>query len=144
MRAQLFHWGWRAAGQPDCAAIVDLAVSVEILRRFALFHDDVVDRSDTRRGTPTAHRQFSALHETSGWRSEADHFGFSSSFLLGDALLVWAVMVIGSSALWPTGCRSSGGRTTKCGWNSSAGTTSTCWQTGPGSRRWSPRCDWPG
>lgn len=99
IRAQLFYWGWRAAGQPDCNEIIDLAVLMEILHLFALVHDDVLDRSDTRRGVPTAHRQLSRLHRERGWRGDADHFGLSSSILLGDALLVWADMVIDSSDL---------------------------------------------
>ncbi|MFT4232474.1 MAG: polyprenyl synthetase family protein, partial [Leucobacter sp.] len=56
----------------------------------ALIHDDVIDRSDTRRGRPSAHRLFSAMHRQHGWRGASDHFGLAGAILLGDLLQSWA------------------------------------------------------
>ncbi len=56
--------------------ILPICLSVEILHSFFLIHDDVMDRSDTRRGMPTIHKKYSKGHD--------DHFGTSMAITLGD------------------------------------------------------------
>ena len=63
LRAGFLYWGYRAAGGADSDALVRLAASMEFFQGAALLHDDVMDRSDTRRGMPSAHRAVAALHE---------------------------------------------------------------------------------
>lgn len=75
---------------PIGAPILDTACALELFHAAALIHDDVIDRSDTRRGRPAAHRHFASLHTAAGWRGEADHFGISAAILLGDLLQSWA------------------------------------------------------
>jgi geranylgeranyl diphosphate synthase type I len=56
-----------------------------MLHTFALLHDDVMDRSDVRRGRPVAAQQFTTRHpSTSEW------FGISAAVLTGDLAFVWA------------------------------------------------------
>ena len=43
----------------------------ELFQAAALFHDDVMDDSDTRRGRPAAHRAFGALHAERQWSGDA-------------------------------------------------------------------------
>ncbi len=64
--------------------------ALELLHASALIHDDVIDCSATRRGRPTTHIQFAALHRDRGWRGPADQFGISAAILLGDLALAWA------------------------------------------------------
>jgi geranylgeranyl diphosphate synthase, type I len=90
LRPAFCYWGWRGAGGDDCDAIVTAAAALELLHAFALIHDDVMDRSETRRGTPTLHRQLAALHTREGWRGDSDHFGVSVAVLAGDLCLAWA------------------------------------------------------
>ena len=45
---------------PTPTPLVRLAASMEFFQGAALLHDDVMDRSDTRRGMPSAHRPCSA------------------------------------------------------------------------------------
>jgi geranylgeranyl diphosphate synthase type I len=60
-------------------------------------HDDVIDRSETRRGAPAVHRRFAELHDTNGWSGDADQFGVAAAVLLGDLALIWAdAMLVGS------------------------------------------------
>lgn len=59
-------------GQPPQA--VHQAIGVEMFHNFTLMHDDLMDRSDTRHGLPTVHRQWSE----------------AAAILSGDALLSWA------------------------------------------------------
>ena len=64
--------------------------SLEFIQACALIHDDIIDKSDTRRGAPTAHRTFEAEHNQQHWQGEASHYGISQAILLGDLALAWA------------------------------------------------------
>ncbi|WP_133616816.1 polyprenyl synthetase family protein [Leucobacter luti] len=97
-RAQFAVLGYRAARELDTSGevteeferILDAACALEFFHAAALIHDDVIDRSDTRRGRPAVHRLFSAMHQKHNWRGAADHFGLAGAILLGDLLQSWA------------------------------------------------------
>ncbi len=100
-RARLAYWGWRAAlthgdlavdpdTDPGLDRVVTLATGLELFHAAALVHDDIIDNSDTRRGTPSAHRQFHAHHREKGYAGSGVDYGSSSAILLGDLLLAWA------------------------------------------------------
>jgi geranylgeranyl diphosphate synthase type I len=97
-RAQFAALGYRAARPLDISsdvdrelgAVLDAACALELFHAAALIHDDVIDRSDTRRGRPATHRLFAAMHQQHGWRGSADHFGLAGAILLGDLLQSWA------------------------------------------------------
>jgi geranylgeranyl diphosphate synthase, type I len=71
-------------------AVVRAAASIEFFHAAALVHDDIIDRSDTRRGAPSTHRAFARHHRASAWAGDETHFGLSAAILLGDLLLVWS------------------------------------------------------
>ncbi|MFC6085686.1 polyprenyl synthetase family protein [Sphaerisporangium aureirubrum] len=96
LRPAFCYWGWRGAGGDDDPAIFTAAASLELLQASALIHDDVMDASDLRRGKPSAHRRFQALHEASGWHGSGRQFGEGAAVLLGNLLLVW------SGEMWRT------------------------------------------
>ena len=91
LRPAFAYWGWRAVAteQPDPNVLL-LFSALELLHASALVHDDVIDDSSTRRGRPTAHIRFAALHRDRDWRGSADRFGISAAILLGDLALTWA------------------------------------------------------
>ncbi len=73
-----------------------------------MIHDDVIDRSDTRRGSPSVHRQFGALHERNRWHLSPDRFGVSAAVLTGDLCLSFSeeqFSDIGARAASGTGAR---------------------------------------
>lgn len=90
LRAQFIAAGFRAAGAAHSPAAVDAAAALEIFHAAALVHDDVIDRSDTRRGAPSTHRAFETHHRASGWTGDHAHFGVGSAILVGDLLLMWS------------------------------------------------------
>ncbi|MDO5618463.1 polyprenyl synthetase family protein [Kocuria sp.] len=95
-RAQLLYWGWRAAGGPPTSVIpVQAAAGLELFQTAALIHDDVVDRSDTRRSMPSVHKRMEHLHVTHGWEQDPAHFGVSSAILIGDLALTWSEQLFG-------------------------------------------------
>ncbi len=94
LRPAFAYWGWRSVSSKDAedigAQVLLLFSALELLHASALIHDDVIDCSATRRGRPTTHIQFAALHRDRGWRGPADQFGISAAILLGDLALAWA------------------------------------------------------
>jgi len=70
-------------------AVLGPAVALELVHSCALIHDDVIDRSDTRRGRPSLHARFAAQHDA-GWTGTAADHGRSVAILLGDVALVAA------------------------------------------------------
>ncbi|GAA2005123.1 polyprenyl synthetase family protein [Nocardiopsis rhodophaea] len=87
-------WGWRAAGGaddgPEATAALRAASALELVQAFALFQDDVMDRSAVRRGRPAAHVEFANDHRSEGWFGDPDRYGESAALLAADLALVWA------------------------------------------------------
>lgn len=99
MRAVLAWWGWRGTGAAaDDPCILDAAVALELFQAAALIHDDILDRSDTRRGAPSIHRSFETRHRQSGWRQDPEHFGVSAAVLTGDLCLSLSEEVFAAAA----------------------------------------------
>ena len=79
-----------AGGDPADAGIVSAAAALEMLHISALVHDDVLDDSDQRRGLPTVHSAYTALHQSRGWQGESRRFGEGVAILVGDLALVYS------------------------------------------------------
>ena len=92
LRAAFCYWAWRAHGGdphgPHRGVVLRAGAALELFQAAALFHDDVMDASDTRRGHPTAHRAFGARHRGLGWSGDADRYGENAAILLGDLALI--------------------------------------------------------
>ncbi len=100
LRPAFAYWGWRAiTGRDADDGELLLFSALELLHACALVHDDVIDASATRRGSPTTHRKFAELHRARGWRGSADQFGMSAAILLGDLALVWADDIVAGADL---------------------------------------------
>ncbi|WP_405965514.1 polyprenyl synthetase family protein [Streptomyces sp. NBC_00723] len=99
IRPVLAMVGWHAAGATGNPRTAHhLAASLELFHAFALIHDDVMDRSTTRRGQPTVHcaqadqyeqRPPGAMSRRLAGTS-ADRFGEGAAILIGDLALVWS------------------------------------------------------
>lgn len=99
LRPAFCYWGWRGAGGADTDDIVTAVSCLELVHAGALIHDDVLDRSDTRRGRPTLHRRFARLHRGEAWRGDPEAFGLAAAILLGDLCLIWADQLLQDSGL---------------------------------------------
>ncbi|MCV7231393.1 bifunctional (2E,6E)-farnesyl/geranyl diphosphate synthase [Mycobacterium branderi] len=105
LRPAFAYWGWRAVASTDPDAQVLLLFSaLELLHASALVHDDVIDGSATRRGRPTTHVKFTALHRDREWQGSSERFGMSAAILLGDLALAWADDIVAGVDL-PTDAR---------------------------------------
>ncbi len=89
LRPAFCHWGFiGAGGDPEDERVVRAGAAFELMHAFALFHDDVMDDSASRRGSPTTHAVYAARHDDSGWAGEARRFGEGVAILVGDLALV--------------------------------------------------------
>ncbi len=89
VRPAMAYWGFVGAGGDGAdPTVANLGASLELLQAFALFHDDVMDGSPTRRGEPTAHVRAIADHEAATWGGEARRYGEAVAILAGDVSLV--------------------------------------------------------
>ena len=70
-------------------AVTGAAVAVELVHLSALVHDDVIDRTDLRRGLPSVHVRAGALHPAQDGPGAREH-GRNVAILLGDVLLAAA------------------------------------------------------
>jgi geranylgeranyl diphosphate synthase type I len=100
LRPRLVLWGYRAGGgSPDDQKdepILRAAASLELLHTFALIQDDVMDRSQTRRGRPASHVTLAGQASR-----DARRFGESAAILLGDLALIWADRLMVESGFPP-------------------------------------------
>ncbi|MGV3017384.1 polyprenyl synthetase family protein [Rothia sp. 88186D007BW] len=97
LRALLAYWGYRGAGGAGVTdSIVRAGLAIELFQTAALIHDDIIDASDARRGAPSVHRRFEAMHRELGYKTNPATFGTSSAILAGDTCLTWSEMVFSS------------------------------------------------
>ncbi|OJF12734.1 polyprenyl synthetase family protein [Couchioplanes caeruleus] len=90
LRPAFAYWGYRGAGAIDSDQVVAAVAALELVQASALIHDDLMDRSDTRRGEPSVHKRFAARHAAAAWNGSAETFGDNAAVLLGDLALVWS------------------------------------------------------
>jgi geranylgeranyl diphosphate synthase type I len=91
LRPMFAYCGWRCVRSADGDdAMITAAASLELLHGCALIHDDVMDGSSTRRGRPSVHTAFTAMHANGGFTGDRHVFGTAAAIVVGDLLLSWA------------------------------------------------------
>jgi geranylgeranyl diphosphate synthase type I len=110
-RALFTYWSWVGALESadlqqseqqraaSAEAMVSITAALEMFHAAALVHDDLLDQSDTRRGAPSVHKRFEALHQESGWAGSPERFGTAGSVLVGDLMLGWSSELFGNALL---------------------------------------------
>lgn len=101
LRPAFCYWAWRGAGGENDARIAWAAASLELFQAAALIHDDLMDGSDTRRGTPSLHRRFEQRHHDQGADGDPERFGLAAAVLAGDLCLGWSDEMFVSCGLEP-------------------------------------------
>ena len=100
LRPVLAHWGWVVGGgTPDTHGdIARVAAALELLHLFALIQDDVMDRSDSRRGRTTLHVSAAGRHTAAGGLGDPVLFGDSVATLVSDLALSEASLLVAPCA----------------------------------------------
>ncbi len=103
LRPAFCHWGFvGAGGDPSDPSVVRAGAAFELMHAFALFHDDVMDDSASRRGAPTTHVVYGLVHDRSGWAGDPRRFGEGVAILVGDLAFVLADQLLtgAPAAVW--------------------------------------------
>jgi geranylgeranyl diphosphate synthase type I len=102
IRPLLCACGWHAAGGgPESPGLISAGAALEMFHAFALIHDDVMDRSETRRGKPTVHRCLATEFARTHSLAEAEQLGNGGAILVGDLALTWSDELLHSTGLSP-------------------------------------------
>ena len=99
LRPLFAYLGFLGTGSKPTIEILRSCASLELVHVCALMHDDVMDASDTRRGAPSIHRAFEAMHKDAKLIGSSEQFGISSAILLGDLALVWSAKMLHQSGI---------------------------------------------
>ena len=91
--------GYLGTGAELTSETLHAISALELVHVCALIHDDVMDASDTRRGAPSIHKFFEAMHQEQQMTGSASQFGISSAILLGDLALIWASKALHQSRI---------------------------------------------
>lgn len=116
IRPALTYFGFLATGkvpsEEDMKNIIQVGISLELFHTFALIHDDIIDESLTRRGSPTVQSFYqdyfkqsltstnqSSVDQSSSNQSNlenrSNHFALGATILAGDFAYMLAQEVIG-------------------------------------------------
>ena len=98
LRPALAYWSYRAAGGEPGDPILRAGVALELLHTAAIVHDDLMDRSEARRGVPATHVRF-AKEAPAG--ADPDAFGTAAAVLVGDLALVLSDRALRTSGFGP-------------------------------------------
>lgn len=98
LRPVLMRVAYQGLGGTATEAIVRSSCAVELMQSFLLIHDDIMDRSELRRGRPTLHRWYQTRY-TNRVR-DAEHFGLAMAILAGDLVNQLAMLLL-SQAPYP-------------------------------------------
>lgn len=88
VRGSMVMLGYELAGK-DRKEALDVAVAIELMHSFLLIQDDIMDKDELRRGSPTLHIQLKNWAERQNF-PEADHYGKSVAMTVSDLLQFWA------------------------------------------------------
>jgi geranylgeranyl diphosphate synthase type I len=100
LRPVFCYWGYRAAGGVDGEPIERAAAALELLHAMALIHDDLMDRSPSRRGAPASAFQLAARARLRG-SADPERAGTSLALLAGDLAAVLADRLLLTSGFDP-------------------------------------------
>jgi geranylgeranyl pyrophosphate synthase len=73
------------SGQSDMSKVLDICLAVELFHLAALIHDDIMDKTEMRRGAQTMHIA------TQRFAKENKHLGTDIALLLGDVFLTASI-----------------------------------------------------
>ncbi len=86
IRPVLVVFGYKACGGEDEKEILKASVSIELIHSYLLIHDDIMDRSDTRRGLPSFHKQYEEIYSKRFKGIEVSRTAENTAVIAGDII----------------------------------------------------------
>lgn len=88
VRPILFVIGYLGYSKRQAAGLYKSALSIELLHDFMLVHDDVIDKSETRRGKPSMHKM---LNDYLSGFTDIKFSGQDLTIVIGDVMFAMAI-----------------------------------------------------
>jgi geranylgeranyl diphosphate synthase type I len=92
---------YAAVGGEDIESALRLFVSLEIFHTFALMHDDIMDKADTRHGVKTVHAYVLEKLKTQKRTNDLENVAKAQGILAGDLYFSWAMEIFLGSKNFP-------------------------------------------
>ena len=83
----LSYKGYKRGKKTISRNLYNASTCIELLHNFMLIHDDIIDRSDLRRGKPTLHRLLGKAVKT----ADQEKLGYDLSIVAGDIVYALAI-----------------------------------------------------
>ncbi len=83
----LSYKGYSSRKKKDSASLYQASTCIELLHNFMLIHDDIIDRSNLRRGKPTLHRLLGRIVKT----EDREKLGYDLGIIAGDIVYALAI-----------------------------------------------------
>jgi len=90
IRPVLVVFGYKACGGKDEKEILKASISIELIHAYLLIHDDIMDRSDTRRGLPSFHKQYEKIYSDRFKGIKVSQVAESTAVIAGDIIEAFA------------------------------------------------------
>ena len=99
LRPVLVRVAYEGLGGTHTEAIIWASCAAELMQSFLLVHDDIMDRSELRRGNPTVHRWYQTRYTRQV--RDAEHFGSAMAILAGDLANQFAMRLLSQAPFPP-------------------------------------------
>jgi len=83
----LCYQGYSKKNRKPHPSLFNAAICIELLHNFMLIHDDIIDRSNLRRGKPTLHKLLRKAAKT----KDQDKLGYDLAIVAGDIVYALAI-----------------------------------------------------
>jgi geranylgeranyl diphosphate synthase type I len=83
----LSYKGYRPKNKKIPPSLYNASTCIELLHNFMLIHDDIIDRSNLRRGKPTLHKLLSRIAKT----KDQEKLGYDLAIVAGDIVYALAI-----------------------------------------------------
>lgn len=93
LRPFLVYLGYTTYGKGEIDKILPVALAFELVHSFLLIHDDIIDKSEVRRGKATMHKVYE--------KKLNYHYGISQAIIIGDIACFEAFRLISESNFSP-------------------------------------------
>ena len=89
LRPILFVIGYKGFSKSTASNLYQSALAIELLHDFMLVHDDIIDKSDTRRGKPSMHKALNSYLSSS--KKNLKFNGQDLTIVVGDVMYAIAI-----------------------------------------------------
>lgn len=83
----LSYKGYHSSKKRIPSSLYNASTCIELLHNFMLIHDDIIDRSDLRRGKPTLHKILGKITPT----KDPEKLGYDLAIIAGDIVYAFAI-----------------------------------------------------